>query len=52
MLKGPAADDELASVQPRLQRLGFTEPARRDLLLPDGAGRRVILVFEGRGSSC
>jgi len=47
MLKGPAADDELARALPRLPRLGFVAPQALEVLLPDDAGRRVILAFAG-----
>jgi 16S rRNA (guanine527-N7)-methyltransferase len=47
LLKGPAADAELAQARPRLPRLGWPEPERGEAELPEGEGRRVILVFRG-----
>ena len=45
LMKGPAADDELASLGARLSSLGFPRPLRHEATLPDGAGRRVLLEF-------
>lgn len=45
LMKGPAADDELAALGKRLSSLGFPRPVRHEELLPDGAGRRVLLEF-------
>ena len=49
MLKGPGADEELEKARPRLGRLGFAEPERHEVELPDGAGRRILLAFAGEG---
>jgi len=46
MLKGPAADAELAEVAPRLESLGYEPPRRFSAQLPGGAGARVLLVFQ------
>ncbi len=48
LLKGPFADKELATVTPRLARLGFALTGRREASLPGEAGARVLLVFEPR----
>jgi 16S rRNA (guanine527-N7)-methyltransferase len=45
LLKGPAADDELAALGSRVAALGFPAPRRHEFALPDGAGRRVLLEF-------
>jgi len=45
LMKGPAADDELAALGTRLASLGFPRPLRHEAALPDGAGRRVLLEF-------
>ena len=45
LMKGPAADDELAALGARLSSLGFPRPLRHEATLPDGAGRRVLLEF-------
>lgn len=47
LMKGPAADEELATALPRLAALGFAPPERHEAELPAGAGRRVLLVFRG-----
>jgi 16S rRNA (guanine527-N7)-methyltransferase len=47
LMKGPAADEELATALPRLAALGFAPPERHEAELPAGAGRRVLLVFHG-----
>lgn len=47
LMKGPAADEELAKVRPRLASLGFAPPERHEAELPAGAGQRVLLVFRG-----
>jgi 16S rRNA (guanine527-N7)-methyltransferase len=48
LLKGPFADRELATVTPRLPRLGFALTGRHEASLPGEAGARVLLVFEPR----
>jgi 16S rRNA (guanine527-N7)-methyltransferase len=45
LMKGPAADDELAQLGKRLASLGFPQPVRHEAALPDGAGLRVLLEF-------
>ncbi|MFQ5732297.1 MAG: 16S rRNA (guanine(527)-N(7))-methyltransferase RsmG [Planctomycetaceae bacterium] len=45
MFKGPAVDAELCTTRSRFAKLGFAEPARHEFTLPDGAGRRTLLVF-------
>jgi 16S rRNA (guanine527-N7)-methyltransferase len=45
MLKGPAADAELAELAGRLESLGFDYPSRHTAQLPNGAGTRVVLTF-------
>ncbi len=47
LMKGPAADAELATAGRRAARLGFPPPERHDVTLPGGAGRRVLLVYAG-----
>jgi 16S rRNA (guanine527-N7)-methyltransferase len=49
LMKGPKADEELATVKPRLASLGFPYPEVHEADLPDGAGRRVLLVFDEAG---
>ena len=46
-MKGPAGDDELEAVRPRLARLGFAAPRRLACELPGGAGKRLLFVFSG-----
>ena len=41
--------EELERARPRLGRLGFAEPERHEVELPDGAGRRILLAFAGEG---
>jgi 16S rRNA (guanine527-N7)-methyltransferase len=47
MMKGPAADEELDEA--RRRRPGLEEPERHEVELPEGAGRRILLVFPGGG---
>jgi len=49
MMKGPKAEEELATVKPRLHSLGFAYPEVHEAELPDGAGHRVLLVFDEEG---
>lgn len=45
LMKGPAADDELAQLGSRLESLGFPKPVRHAATLPGDAGLRVLLDF-------
>lgn len=45
LMKGPAADEELARLGKRLDSLGFPQPVRHEAALPDGSGLRVLLEF-------
>ena len=49
LMKGPKAAEELATVKPRLSSLGFPYPDVHEAELPDGAGHRVLLVFDEGG---
>jgi 16S rRNA (guanine527-N7)-methyltransferase len=49
LMKGPKADEELATVKPRLASLGFRYPEVHEAALPEEAGRRVLLVFDEAG---
>jgi 16S rRNA (guanine527-N7)-methyltransferase len=47
MLKGPAAREELEQAAKTRHKHRFPEPAVHETELPGGAGKRVVLVFEG-----
>ncbi|MGQ0554023.1 MAG: 16S rRNA (guanine(527)-N(7))-methyltransferase RsmG [Planctomycetota bacterium] len=47
LMQGPTADEELAGWVKRAKPFGFSAPERHDLELPEGAGRRVLLVYRG-----
>ncbi len=48
MLKGPAADDELAAARTPGRRLGFKVAERIEVTLPDDEAERVVLVFSAK----
>jgi 16S rRNA (guanine527-N7)-methyltransferase len=50
MLKGPGADEDLASAQKDMERWHFEAPQRVKLDLPDAEGQRVLLIFAGAGA--
>ncbi len=47
MMKGPGGDEEITAAGRRVDKLGFSPPARYSGALPGQAGVRIALVFRG-----